>query len=113
MNVYTDQVGAVSVVRVGDPRLTYPLLPEFSSTVTRLLSQGSREILIDLAPVTYLDSAAIGCLMDLFRQINHAGGCLKLSGVQPRVQALLTLTGTQHFIEIHADESAAISSFGA
>jgi hypothetical protein len=29
------------------------------------------------------------------------------------VHALLTLTATQHFIEIHADESAAIASFGA
>jgi anti-sigma B factor antagonist len=113
MKVATDQVGAVSVVRVAEPRLTYSLLPEFSSTVTGLVTHGAREVLIDLAPVTYLDSAAIGCLMDLFRQINHAGGRLKLSGVQRRVQALLTLTGTQHFIEIHADESAAIDSFGA
>jgi anti-anti-sigma factor len=113
MKVVTDQIGPVAVVRVSEPRLTYSLLPGFSSTVTDLLAHGERQFLIDLAPVAYLDSAAIGCLMDLFRQINHAGGRLKLSGVQRRVQALLTLTGTQHFIEIHADESSAIDSFGA
>jgi anti-anti-sigma factor len=113
VNVATEQRGAVWIVRVSEPRLTYGLLAEFSSTVTDLVARGGRHVLIDLSPVTYLDSAAIGCLMDLFRQITHAGGRLKLSGVQRRVHALLTLTATQRFIEIHADESAAIASFGA
>ena len=53
--------------------------------------------------MTYVDSATIGCLMDLYRQVHHAGGHLKLSGVQSRVETMLTLTGAQNFIEIHAD----------
>ena len=70
-------------------------------------------MLIDLTPVTYVDSATIGCLMDLYRQVNAAGGRLKLSGVQKRVQTMLTMTGAQNFIELHADEATAIRSFGA
>ena len=74
---------------------------------------GKREILIDLTPVTYVDSATIGCLMDLYRQVHGAGGQLKLSGVQKRVETMLTMTGAQNFIEIHADEPSAVKSFGA
>jgi anti-anti-sigma factor len=113
MNVTTDQSGAVSIVRVAETRLMYPILSDFSAAVTNLLSAGRREILIDLTPVTYVDSATIGCLMDLYRQVSGSGGHLKLSGVQKRVETMLTMTGAQNFIEIHADEPTAVRSFGA
>jgi anti-anti-sigma factor len=113
MNVTTEQSGAVSIVRVAETRLMYPILSDFSAAVTALLSAGRREILIDLTPVTYVDSATIGCLMDLYRQVNSSGGHLKLSGVQKRVETMLTMTGAQNFIEIHADEPTAVRSFGA
>src|SRR3970040_1563143 len=113
MNVHTEQSGAVSVVRVGETRLMYPMLGDFADTVGGLVASGKRDILIDLTPVTYVDSATIGCLMDLYRQISNAGGRLKLSGVQKRVETMLTLTGAQHFIEIHTDEPSAVKSFGA
>ena len=77
------------------------------------MASGQRDILIDLTPVTYVDSATIGCFMDLYRQVHAAGGQLKLSGVQKRVETMLTLTGAQNFIEIHADEPTAVTSFGA
>ena len=113
MNVRTEQAGAISIVRVGETRLMYPILSDFSSAVTGLIAAGQRKILIDLAPVTYVDSATIGCLMDLYRQVQGAGGQLKLSGVQKRVETMLTLTGAQNFIEIHADEPTAVRSFEA
>jgi anti-sigma B factor antagonist len=112
MNVTTDQSGAVSIVRVAETRLMYPILSDFSAAVTGLLASGRREILIDLTPVTYVDSATIGCLMDLYRQVSGSGGHLKLSGVQKRVETMLTMTGAQNFIEIHADEPTAVKSFG-
>jgi anti-sigma B factor antagonist len=113
MNVRTEQLGGVSVVRVGETRLMYPILSDFSSAVSGLVAAGRHEILIDLSPVTYVDSATIGCLMDLYRQVHNAGGHLKLSGVQKRVETMLTMTGAQNFIEIHADEPSAVKSFGA
>jgi anti-anti-sigma factor len=113
MNVKTEQAGAIAIVRVGETRLMYPILGDFSTAVTGLLAAGKREILIDLAPVTYVDSATIGCLMDLYRQVTGAGGHLKLSGVQKRVETMLSMTGAQNFIEIHADEPSAVKSFGA
>ena len=111
MNVKTEQAGGVSIVRVGETRMMYPLLSDFSSAVTGLVAGGKKEILIDLSPVTYVDSATIGCLMDLYRQVHGAGGHLKLSGVQKRVETMLTMTGAQNFIEIHADEPTAVKSF--
>jgi len=113
MNVKTEQIGGISVVRVGETRLMYPILSDFSTAVSGLVATGKREILIDLTPVTYVDSATIGCLMDLYRQVHNAGGHLKLIGVQKRVETMLNLTGAQNFIELHPDEATAVKSFGA
>jgi anti-anti-sigma factor len=111
MNVSTDRSQGVAIVRVGEKRLMYPLLPDFSSAVAALITTGERKLVIDLAAVSYVDSATIGCLMDLYRQAAAAGGTLKLSGVQKRVETMLTMTGAQNFLEIHADEPSAVKSF--
>ena len=112
MNLRTDHTGSVAIVRVGESRIMYPMLGEFSGAVSALIASGHRNIVVDLAPVTYVDSATIGCLMDMYRQVNSFGGHLKLSGVQKRVETMLTMTGAQNFIEIHADEHSAAKSFG-
>ena len=113
MNVKTEQNGDIAIVRVGETRLMYPILSDFATAVSGLVASGQKDILIDLTPVTYVDSATIGCLMDLYRQVHNAGGHLKLSGVQKRVETMLTMTGAQNFIEVHPDESSAVKSFGA
>lgn len=113
MQVTTDEQGTVGIVRVGESRLMYPLLADFVEVVTGLIGKGRRHILIDLSPVSYVDSATIGCFMDLYRQVQAAGGQLKLSGVHKRVQTMLTMTGVQNFIAIHGDEATAIQSFEA
>ena len=113
MNLTTDHAQGVAIVRVQESRLMYPLLSEFANIVTSLIGNGVHKVLVDLSTVTYVDSATIGCLMDLYRQATTAGGTLKLSGVQRRVETMLTMTGAQNFLEIHADEPSAMKSFGA
>ena len=113
MNLATDRSQGVAIVRINEARLMYPLLSEFANTVTALLGAGERRVLLDMSAVTYVDSATIGCLMDLYRQASAAGGALKLSGVQKRVETMLTMTGAQNFLQIHADEASAVKSFGA
>ena len=113
MNLTTDRTHDVAIVRINEPRLMYPLLSEFAGTVSGLINNGEQKVLLDLSSVTYVDSATIGCLMDLYRQATAAAGTLKLTGVQKRVETMLTMTGAQNFLEIHADEPSAIKSFGA
>lgn len=112
MNLTTEQSGGVSIVRIAETRVTYPMLGDFSGVVSALVASGHRRILVDLSKVTYVDSSTIGCLMDLYRQINAAGGHLKLSGVQKRVETVLKMTRAHNFVQIHADEADAIKSFG-
>jgi anti-anti-sigma factor len=113
MNVTTSRIGPVAVLRVQESRLTYPILADFAAAAADLIEQGEKKILVDLGTVAYVDSATIGCLMDLYRQANAAGGVLKLSGVQKRVETMLSMTGAHNFLEVHTDEAVALASFGA
>ena len=113
MNLTTETANGVVVIHIGESRLMYPLLSEFSTVVTQLIAAGERKVVVDLSSVGYVDSATIGCLMDLYRQATAAGGALKLAGVQKRVETMLTMTGAQNFIEVHPDEPSAVKSFGA
>ncbi len=112
MNLTISHVGEVSVVRVGEARLMYPLLSDFAGAVAGLITAGEKKVVIDLGGVNYVDSASIGCLMDLYRQATTSGGTLKLAGVQKRVETMLSMTGAQNFLEIHPDQASAVRSFG-
>ena len=113
MTVTTSSINGVTVVHVSDTRLTYPVLSDFVTAVAAMVAAGEKRILVDLSNVTYVDSATIGALLDLYRQAAAAGGTLKLGGVQKRVETMLAMTGAQNFIEVHADVPSALATFGA
>ena len=99
------------IIHAAPARLMHPSLADFSTSVKGQLTGGERKLVIDMSGVEYLDSAAIGCLMDLYRQATHAGATLKLAGVQKRVDTMLTLVGANQFLEIYPDAAAAVRSF--
>src|SRR3982750_1596877 len=113
MNITTEHANGVAVIRVGESRLMYPLLSEFSGAIQKLMASGERPAVVALSSVGSADSATSRCVMDLYRQATAAGGALKLAGVQKRVETMLTMTGAQKFIEVHPDEPSAVKSFGA
>ena len=111
MSVTSERSGDVVIVHAAPARLMHPSLAEFASSVKGQLSGGERKVVIDFSRVEYLDSAAVGCLMDLYRQASHAGATLKLAGVQRRVDTMLTLVGANQFMEMYPDAASAVNSF--
>lgn len=112
MQVSLEQRGDVRILRVEEAKLTYPILSAFFAEVSRVVDEGARKLLIDLAPVSYIDSAAIGCFMDVHRLLGDHGGTVKLSGLHPRVQTLLSMTGVLRILSTHREEADALAAFG-
>ena len=112
MNLTTDMNQDVAIVRVNEARLMYTPCCRVHRGGHAADRRRHSKLVLDLSSVTYVDSATIGCLMDLYRQVTAAGGVLKLAGVQKRVETMLSMTGAHNFLEIHADEAAAVRSFG-
>ncbi len=112
MQLAFDERGDVTVVRVQEAKLTYPVLSAFFTEVQQRVEAGARRVLVDLQAVGYLDSASIGCLMDIHRLLQEKGGALRLSGLQPRVETMISMTGVHKIVPLHRDEEEALAAFG-
>ena len=113
MQLAFEEKGDVTVVRVQEAKLTYPVLASFFSEVRQKVEGGARQVLIDLGAVGYLDSASIGCLMDVHRLVQEKGGALRLSGLQPRVETMISMTGVHKIVPLFRDEEEALMGFEA
>ncbi len=102
----------VTVFRPEAPRLVYATLDSFVEQVHGRLGEGAPRVLLDFAVVTYVDSAAIGCLMDLYRRIASRKGRLALAALEERVERMLRMTGAHEFIPIHPTVEAGVAALG-
>jgi anti-sigma B factor antagonist len=104
--------GDAVVVRVHTAKLTYPVLSSFFDEVRAILEDGSRKLVLDLEAVSYIDSATIGCLVEIHRLVADLGGALRLAGLRRRVHSMLSMTGVDRFLAVHEDAAEALASFG-
>jgi anti-anti-sigma factor len=111
MQLLLEESSDVRIVRVKEAKLTYPVLSSFLAQVGEIVEAGARKLVIDLAAVTYIDSASIGCLINIYWLLNNRGGALKLSGLQPRVEVMLSMTGVRRVVDIYREEAEALAAF--
>jgi anti-sigma B factor antagonist len=81
--------------------------------VRELVAAGSRNLILNLADVTYMDSSGLGELIGAHTTVTTAGGEMKLLNLAKRVHDLLKITKLYTVFEVFEDEAAAVASFGA
>jgi anti-sigma B factor antagonist len=79
--------------------------------VQSLLQQGHRKLLLDLGNVSYVDSAGLGQLVQVYATTSHLGGALKLVRVTKRLKDLLVLTKLLTVFETYDNDEDALASF--
>jgi len=79
--------------------------------VRELVDAGSREILLNLHGVTYVDSSGLGEMAGSYATVATLGGQLKLVHSQARIDKLLQVTKLCALLETFDDEAAALLSF--
>lgn len=79
--------------------------------IKELISEDHRNILLNLAGVSYIDSSGLGELVGAFATVGNRGGALKLLNLQKRVNELMQVTKLLTIFETFTDETAAVRSF--
>jgi anti-sigma B factor antagonist len=87
--------------------------PLLSDKVNSLRQQGYLRVVIDLSRATYMDSGALGELIQAYSSMKKGGGALKLMHVEKRLLDLLTITKLVTIFETYDNETEAIDSFVA
>src|SRR6476661_6653933 len=77
-----------------------------------LLSQGSKQIILNMAGVTYVDSAGLGELVGAYTTATNQAGAVKLLNLQTKMKDLLQVTKLHTIFPVFEDEKAAIARLG-
>ncbi len=82
-----------------------------SETVRELVKKGQKNILLNLAGVSYVDSSGVGQLTGALTSAHRQGASLKLLRPTTRVLDLLKMSKLDTIFDISDDEATAVASF--
>ncbi len=75
--------------------------------------ESSRQVVLNLSGVTYIDSGALGILVGVYKSARAAGVDIKLASLGERLRDVLHTTRLATVFEIYATEEQALAALGA
>ena len=105
-------VGDVAIVAIsGEMTLKKGGDVVLPDNVRSLIQTGHRKVLLDLADVSYVDSAGLGQLVQAHSTAKNGGASLKVFNPTARLRDLLVLTRLTTVLGMYDDEAQALASF--
>lgn len=83
----------------------------FREKVKSLLAAGKKKIILNLAQVSYIDSAGLGTLVATFHSARSQGAILKLTNLGAKFKEVLQVTKLMTVFDTYDNETAAIQSY--
>jgi len=75
--------------------------PELRSALQKLVEENQTHIILDMEDVPYVDSAALGVLVDTQRRLKEKNGTLYLAAVTPFVLRAFEITRLIRIFHVH------------
>jgi anti-sigma B factor antagonist len=83
------------------------------SKINGLVQAGSKQIVLNLGQVPYIDSAGLGEVVRTYTTVKKQDGMLKLLNLTKRIQDLLMITKLLTVFDTFDNEADAVKSFNA
>ena len=65
--------------------------PELRSVVDDLVTEGRKEVTLDLAALRLIDSSGVGVIVSLFKRVRANGGQVRITGLRDQPRAIFRL----------------------
>ncbi|MEU4482678.1 STAS domain-containing protein [Micromonospora sp. NPDC023966] len=101
---YAQRDGGPACLRLAG-ELDLSTAPELTAAIDRLAAEGHRELLLDLAGLTFCDSTGIAAFVRGDNLAAAAGGWLRVTGATGRVARVLQMTGLAEVLSYGADRA--------
>ncbi len=106
------RVGGVAVVDVLHKEILGPeAAAALGEQLGSLLRSGEVRQLLDFSRTQLISSTVFGALLSFWKQVEAAGGELKICGMNPSVRLGADILCLGEFIPIHDDKAAALAAF--
>jgi len=83
----------------------------FREKIKGLLAAGKKKIVLNLASVSYIDSAGLGTLVATFHSARSQGATLKLANLGTKFKEVLQVTKLMTVFDTYDSEDLAVKSF--
>jgi len=110
LKIFTRELGGVTVVSCSG-RIVFGEEAADLREVVKSLLQRTRQIVIDLGGVSYIDIGGLGTLVGLYTSARNMGGEVKLAHLTQRVHDQLQITKLITVFECYDNEQAAVDAF--
>ncbi|HTM16437.1 MAG TPA: STAS domain-containing protein [Terracidiphilus sp.] len=107
----TRQVNGITIVDLSGQITLGDASAALRTEILDQVNNGFKKILVNLAEVTYIDSAGLGELTGSFTSVKNRGGQLKLLNLTKRVHDLMQITKLYTVFDVYDDEKKALASF--
>jgi anti-sigma B factor antagonist len=111
MNLKTEAHAEVMVIIVREERLDAHNSDELKVEMNHLFESGTKNLVIDLKEVRFVDSSGLGVLVSGFKNASTRQGSIKLSGLQAQVKSMFELTRLHRVFDIYQTVDEALESF--
>lgn len=95
-----------AVVEVGG-ELDMDTVPQLQDVLREVADDGARQVVLDFADVTFMDSSGLGLLVDWDKMLRERDGRLCLAAVQQPVWTVLVLSAVDQVVEVYDTVAAA------
>ena len=110
MNFQVTRVSDVAILAVQVSTLDVNNVKDFKEAIAPHLAD-SRKILLDLGSLEFLDSSGLGAFLSCLRQVNGAGGEMKIFGVSRPVRTLFELVRMHRLLDIFNTREEALRAY--
>jgi anti-sigma B factor antagonist len=111
LNISERQAGDVTILDMSGKITIGEGSIALRSAIRRLLEEGQKKILLNLAGVGYIDSSGIGELVSSYTAIGKENGQLKLLNLTQKLQDLLAITKLLTVFDVYDSEAEALNSY--
>ncbi len=101
----------VSIISVREERVDAHNSEELKDKLKNLFESGSKNILVELRDVRFIDSSGLGALVSGYKNAITHQGTLKLSTLQPQVKSMFELTRLHRVFDIYPTTEDAMDSY--
>jgi anti-sigma B factor antagonist len=113
LSAKTRQIGNVTILDLNGKITLGDSSGILRDELNALLAMGRKSIIINMANVSYVDSAGLGELVGKYTTATNNGGSIKLLHLQGKMKDLLQITKLHTIFPIFENEDEAVKSFGA
>jgi anti-sigma B factor antagonist len=114
MNMTTSirQIGGVTIVDISGRIVFGKESASLREVIHDLLSDGLKQIVLNLGAVDYIDTTGLGLLVGSLTTVRKRGAELKLFNLQEKVAAVMQTTNLYTVFDIVDGETAVVASLG-